>query len=229
MSIDLNFIIQDKRSGSSKIIKNTLELLKKVKEEERVEVCKKIVNAHSYMSGLKFIMESLKINPEIDILIDKFEEMNSKTSKNLEKIVENRIVTVLSRSHIVEKGLIKTKKINVLESKPEKEGIDTARWLEERGKDVEIYYDAFMGHAIEDCDAVIVGADSLLKTGFINKTGTLPLALTAKHLHREFYVAAPSYKFSDEYPELDKNFEFVPEELVTAFISEGGAGNLLSL
>jgi len=149
--------------------------------------------------------------------------------ENLEKIVKGKTVTVLSRSHIVERGLIKTKKINVLESKPEKEGIDTARWLEERGKNVEIYHDAFMGGAVKKCDAVVVGADSLLKTGFINKTGTLPLALTAKHLHREFYVAAPSYKFSNEYPELDKNFEFVPKELVTVFISEGGDGSLLPL
>ncbi|HEC88573.1 MAG TPA: hypothetical protein ENI52_04590, partial [Thermoplasmata archaeon] len=97
MPIDLDFIVQDKRSGSSKIIKNTLKLLKKVKEEERVEICKKIVNVHSSMSGLKFIMESLRINPEIDILINKFEEMNSKTSENLEKIVEGKTVTVLSR------------------------------------------------------------------------------------------------------------------------------------
>ncbi|MCD6467164.1 MAG: hypothetical protein J7L10_04500 [Methanomicrobia archaeon] len=229
MPIDLDFIVQDKRSGSSKIIKNTLKLLKKVKEEERVEICKKIVNVHSSMSGLKFIMESLRINPEIDILINKFEEMNSKTSENLEKIVEGKTVTVLSRSHIVERGLTKTKKINVLESKPEKEGIDTAGWLEEQGKNVEIYYDAFMGYAVKNCDIVVVGADSLLKTGFVNKTGTLPLALTAKHFCREFYVAAPSYKFSDEYPELDKNFEFIPKELVTLFIWEGGAKNLPSL
>ena len=169
MLINLNSIIQNKRSGSSKIIKNTLELLKKVKEEERVEICKKIVNAHSSMSGLKFIMESLKINPEIDILM-----------------------------------------------------INLKKWTQKHGK---FGKDRWK----QECDAVVVGADSLLKTGFINKTGTLPLALTAKHLHREFYVAAPSYKFSNEYPELDKNFEFVPKELVTAFISEGGAGNLLPL
>jgi len=49
MSIDLNFIVQDKRSGSSKIIKYTLELLKKVKEEERVKICKKIVNTQFHV------------------------------------------------------------------------------------------------------------------------------------------------------------------------------------
>jgi translation initiation factor eIF-2B subunit delta len=225
MSINLNSIIQNKRSGSSRIIKNTLELLKEVKEDERFEVCKKIVNAHRAMSGLKFIMESVKSNPRIDILIDKIEEMNSKTSENLEKIVEGKIVTIISRSHIVERGLTRAKKINVLESKPEKEGIDTAKWLEEQEKDVEVYYDAFMGYAVKNCDVVIVGADSLLKIGFINKTGTLSLALTAKHLSKEFYVAAPSYKFIGKDVEFDKNFEFINKEFVTAFIWEGGIGD----
>ncbi|RLI73047.1 hypothetical protein DRO97_08220 [Archaeoglobales archaeon] len=227
MSLDLDAIIHDKRSGSSKIIKDTLELLKKVKENERYDVCKKIVKAHPSMAGLKVIMEFIKSNPRIDELIEKIEEMNSKTSENLEKIVEGKIVTTLSRSHIVEKGLLKAKKINVLESKPEKEGIDIARWLKGRDKEVEIFYDAFMSYAIKKCDVVVVGADSLLKTGFVNKTGTLPLALTAKHLKKEFYVAAPSYKLVNENNlEFNENFEFVEKELVTAFIWEKGTGKI---
>ncbi len=65
----------------------------------------------------------------------------------------------------------------------------------------------------------------VLKTGFINKTGTLPLALTAKYLSKEFYVAPPSYKFIDRDVEFGKNFEFIDKEFVTAFIWEDGIGN----
>ena len=65
----------------------------------------------------------------------------------------------------------------------------------------------------------------VLKTGFINKIGTLSLALTTKYLSKEFYVAAPSYKFIDRDVEFDKNFEFIDKDFVTAFIWEGGIEN----
>lgn len=223
----LNDILYDNRSGSSKIIKNTLELLKKIEKDKRHEICKKIVKAHPSMAGLRFIVEFIKSNPHIDDLIEKIEKMNSKTSENLANIVKNKVVTTLSRSHIVEKGLLKARKINILESKPEKEGIDMARWLKGRDKEVEVFYDAFVGYAVKKCDVVVVGADTILKTGFVNKTGTLPLALTAKHLNKEFYVASPSYKLIDTNNiEFDEVFEFVDSKLVTALVWENGIGKL---
>jgi len=131
---DLESILSDNRSGSSKIIKNTLELLKDTDEDERLEICKKILDAHPSMAGLRFIVDNIESGMKINKIIDKFEEMNRRTSENLEKIAENKIVTVISRSHIVERGLLKAKKINILESRPEKEGIDTFRWLKDKGK-----------------------------------------------------------------------------------------------
>jgi len=217
---DLESILSDNRSGSSKIIKNTLELLKDTDEDERLEICKKILDTHPSMAGLRFIVDNIESGMKINKIIDKFEEMNRRTSENLEKIADNKIVTVISRSHIVERGLLKAKKINVLESRPEKEGIDTFRWLKDRGKKAEIYLDAFMSYAVKNSDIVVSGADSLLEEGFINKTGTLPLALTARHFNKDFYVAAPSYKFIDLCPEFDSNFEFVERTLVTEFIQE---------
>ncbi|RLI79991.1 hypothetical protein DRP05_02095 [Archaeoglobales archaeon] len=220
----LKDIINDKRSGSSKIIKNTLELLKKVEEDERYKVCERIVKAHPSMAGLRFIAEFVKSNPQIEELKLEIEKMNSKTVENLASVVDNKVVTTLSRSHIVEKGLLKARKINVLESLPEKEGIEMARWLKGRDKEVEIFHDAFVSYAVKNCDLVVVGADTILKNGFINKTGTLPLALVAKHFNKEFYVASPSYKLvrAELNVEFDETFEFVDDKLVTALIWEGG-------
>ncbi len=222
MEANIKAIIEDDRSGSSKIIKKTLDLLKNARKEDRFDLCREIVKAHPSMSGLTTIMNFLESDLTIDRIIEKFHTMNTRTSENLERLVEGNVVTVISRSHIVERGLTTAKKINVLESCPEKEGRDTARWLKDHGKEVDVYHDAFMCYAVKRSDVVAVGADSLFSTGFLNKTGTLPLALTAQYFNIPFYVVAPSYKYTTKKPDYENIFEFVPHELVTAFVWEEG-------
>lgn len=214
-------ILKDRKSGSSKIIKRTLELLKIVDESKRKEICSRILAVFPSMAGLKYVANCIEKNLRVDEIIDKIEDMNMKTSKNLAEIVEDRVVATLSRSHIVEKGLLSAKKINVLESKPAMEGLEMARWLKGRGKEVKVFYDAFLSYAVKKSDLVIVGADTILRNGFVNKTGTLPLALVAKYFCKDFYVASPSYKAASNI-EFEEIFEFVDSNLVTAVVWERG-------
>jgi translation initiation factor 2B subunit (eIF-2B alpha/beta/delta family) len=222
MSGELDAILTDTRTGSSRIITVMLELLKETPKEEGGSVCRKILDAHSSMAGLQYILDALTEDTDLITLMRRFDTMNEATSRQLEKLTEGRRVTVLSRSHTVENGVLTARQITVLESAPDKEGLDTARWLETHGKETTICADAAMGHAVNETDMTVVGADALLSTGFVNKIGTLPLALTAQHFHKPFYVAAPSYKFLDEMPAIGSLFEFIPGELVTAFIDEEG-------
>jgi translation initiation factor 2B subunit (eIF-2B alpha/beta/delta family) len=223
-------IIKDRRSGSSMILKKTLSLLEEVKLEKRLEVCRKIAEAHPAMAGLERLLKAVEKGVEVSRLKEIFTEMDKKTSERLRGIVKNKLVVTISRSHIVEKGLVSARHVAILKSEPAREGIDVAQYLRGRAVDVSVFPDSAIGYAIKLCDIVVVGADALYSNGFVNKTGTLPLALTAKHFSKQFYVAAPSYKFLkkkfEEPRNVDMLFEFVPANLVTAFIWEEGSGSL---
>ena len=222
MSPGLDYILTDEKSGSSQIITATLGLLKKTPPEERFSLCERIIDAHPSMAGLRCILDSLTEETPLAHLTDAFKKMNDATSRHLETLTEDKTVTAISRSHTVEHGLLRAEMIIVLESAPGREGLETASWLREQGKKVKIYDDASVARAVKESDMVAVGADALLSTGFINKRGTIPLALTARHFHKPLYVAAPSYKFLDEMPVIGPLFEFVPRKLATAVIDEKG-------
>jgi translation initiation factor 2B subunit (eIF-2B alpha/beta/delta family) len=56
-----------------------------------------------------------------------------------------------------------------------------------------------MAQAIRNTDAVIIGADSILKNGnVVNKSGSLPLAILCKEYNKPFYVISTKSKISDK-------------------------------
>ncbi len=227
----LRDIIKDKRSGSSRIMKKTLDLLEIVEKERHNEIMNRIVEAHPSMAGLYNLMNNL-----MDTMGEKtirevkrgIEDSNRKTIDNLKDVVEGESVVAISRSHITEQGLVTASEVTVLLSEPGGEGRDTAQYLEDEGIAVKTVFDAEMGYAVGECGVVVVGADTLLPNGFVNKVGTLPLALTARHFEKAFYLAAPSYKAARE-SKIEKPFEFTPSRLITSLITEKGKENLESL
>jgi translation initiation factor eIF-2B subunit delta len=216
----LKEIIEDRKSGSSRIVRKTLELLEIVDESERSDVIREIRKAHPSMAGISQIMK-LAMEMDITEIKEKFLEMDEKTIENLNDLVSGKTVVAISRSHITEKGLLSAGRVIVLTSEPGGEGRDTYRYLTGNEVDSTIVSDSMMGYAVSECDIVVVGADTILASGFVNKVGTLPLALTARHCNKEFYVAAPSYKIADEC-DVRMPFEFVPKEFVTAVVCEKG-------
>jgi len=227
--MELETILKDRSSGQSRIIRMTIELLKKTKRKsERIEICKKVCSVHKAMAGLRWLLKQVEEGKAIPEIEAEIKEMDERCAKNLERIAEGKVVTTISRSHIVEKGLLKAKHVIVLESTPGREGLEMARYLRGRGLLATTFPDSAISYAVRACDIVVVGADAVLKDSFINKTGTLPLALTAKHFSKDFYVASPSYKFAEvEFEEItelsfsdDMLFEFIPASLVTKFITE---------
>lgn len=119
-----------------------------------------------------------------------------------------------------------------------------ARELARAGIDVTLVADAQLPGLVAEAEAVAVGADAILADGsFLNKAGTMPLALTARRLRVPFYVVAESWKvlppgvrpFPEEgdpaevAPPLtgvtvrNPYFETTPGPLVTAYLTEEGA------
>lgn len=81
------------------------------------------------------------------------------------------------------------------ESRPLLEGLTTAKELSEKGIKVWIVVDSAAPSLIGECDLVIVGADSIIPEGVINKIGTYALALAAREKEVPFYVLAGTEKF----------------------------------
>ncbi len=135
--------------------------------------------------------------------------------------------------------------VHVLESRPQLEGRKTAEELAAAGIPVTLVVDALGPSLVRECDAVVAGADSVLRDGaLVNKIGTYPLALAARAAGKPFYGASEVMKIdtahtADSFPppsarppdELEpppnvvaRNvyFDLTPPELVTAYITDKG-------
>jgi len=87
-------------------------------------------------------------------------------------------------------------KLLVTESRPNNDGLITAKALADEGVDVEIGVDANVGELVPRADVMIVGAEAVLADGSaICKVGTYPAALIAREHRVPMYVLVDSLKF----------------------------------
>ena len=160
-----------------------------------------------------------------------------------------RVVT-LSYSSSVLVALNAIRKIRPLavscsESRPALEGRRLATDLAAAGVPVTLFSDSAIAHALDDADAVMVGADAIAPSWFLNKSGTRMLAAAAAQRGVPVYVIAARDKFVRQQiadglvirsgdateiwatppPGVDVRnpyFESTPIDLVTAVISDVG-------
>ena len=135
--------------------------------------------------------------------------------------------------------------VSCAEGRPALEGRTLTADLIAAGIRVTLFADAAIAGALRDADAVLVGADAIAPSLFLNKSGTTMLAAAASQQGVPFYVVATRDKFvSSEVASLlairsgDPNeiwdappegvevrnpyFESTPLDLVTAVISDTG-------
>ena len=135
--------------------------------------------------------------------------------------------------------------VSCSESHPALEGRRLAAHLASTALPVTYFGDAAIGHALTGADAVIVGADAIAPSWFLNKSGTRMLAAAAAQQGVPLYVAATRDKFvgqelsarlvirngdpcevwADPPSGVDVRnpyFESTPLDLVTALISDIG-------
>ncbi|MEM0440242.1 MAG: hypothetical protein QXF45_05825 [Candidatus Caldarchaeum sp.] len=152
-------------------------------------------------------------------------------------LTDVRCLATLSHSGSVEavlKNHSGLRRLFVLESRPLREGLLLASSVSKH-VDVEVFVDAAMAYAVEEADAVVVGADAVFADGsFSGKIGVRPLAMAAKELGKSFYVLADTWKFSEkfvnefgppndvaaEHAARNPVFEKVDAKFVTWFLTE---------
>jgi translation initiation factor 2B subunit (eIF-2B alpha/beta/delta family) len=159
-------------------------------------------------------------------------EAPGKIARNALKVITGKPnVVTLSRSAAVlatlkllhARGFLSA--VTVLESRPGFEGRRSAEELAAAGIPTRIVVDALGPSIVRDCDAVLVGADSVLRDGaLVNKAGTYGLALAAKAAGKPFYAACETMKIDAARtgltfppPEVRPARELEPPPNVTAF------------
>ena len=115
-------------------------------------------------------------------------------------IVDDATVLTLSRSGTVLPALTSgPERVIVAESRPAREGIGVAERVSDAGTDVTVCVDAAIAHvlATEPIDAVLLGADTVLRDGtLVNKVGSRAAAIAAATEEVPVYVVTATDKIS---------------------------------
>ncbi len=227
----LKKILGDNKSGSSDILlKLKKYILKNLNDEKYIRKVIDEAEKHlSHFASIKNFLKELKNEirksnaNKLELFLKNSIELQENEIYNLYErnkkyLIRQRSITTLSYS----KSLLEVLKlwyrenpglkIFVLESRPMFEGRIFAKELIKVGFNCTLLTDAMMNYAVTNSDAVIIGADQILKNGnIVNKVGSYPLSLCAKEKKKPFYVVATKDKFinSERFVPEQKNFSEV--------------------
>ncbi|GGM70215.1 translation initiation factor 2B subunit (eIF-2B alpha/beta/delta family) [Halarchaeum rubridurum] len=102
-------------------------------------------------------------------------------------------------------------RVVVAESRTGREGVDTAERLADAGLDVALTTDAAVASLVAAVDAVLVGADTVLRDGsVVNKVGTRAAALAAAEADVPVYAVCATDKIAPETDPDDPDVEDAP-------------------
>lgn len=136
-----------------------------------------------------------------------------------------KIVT-FSRSSAVEDVLIYYKdsveKITCCHSFPLGEGKKSSEVLKKNNINSCLIEDLQMSHFLPDSDFVLIGADAITESFFVNKIGTLQAVLLAQYFKKPVYVISSPLKKIEKnnysLKKLGQYFETIENSLITDFI-----------
>lgn len=215
-SFQINHILNNKTLGSSELVHllNNYILSIRNNKPEIIKTAKlaKIKLGHfeginSYLKELNTCLKEKSKRELLDFLRGYSEKGDEKVeiifSRIYPRLKNMRKVITISRSGTV-LGILKlwhqkNKKLKVVvcESRPKFEGRLMAKELAAKGIKVELITDAMMGLYVPKVEAVIVGADIVLKNGnVVNKVGSKSLALLCREYKKPFYVVTSQLKHS---------------------------------
>jgi translation initiation factor 2B subunit (eIF-2B alpha/beta/delta family) len=197
----------DRESGATTLVLRGVELLRRAAEERRslrrvaVSLCRAQPSMAGFRTAAKLALSAEDPVRALDELFRRIERAPSSIARMAAPLIRLRVstrtlrVVTCSRSAVVERTLLEIARTEALEvicaeSRPGREGVRLAEELARQGLIVELYSDAAVGGTVRGADALIVGADAVTATGFINKVGTAGLAaLAAVHRIPVFVLA----------------------------------------
>lgn len=230
--ITIKSIVTDKVSGSSKILEKLNKYILR-NADDMIRLRRDLSSIKKDLKDFAAIISYIeKVEKQIDTgNTEKFKsfltsfdaektEAYNKIYNNAKRYLSkfNTILTLSNSRTLLEVCKIwandnKELKIIVCESRPKNEGLIFAKELAKAGIKVEVTTDASISNFIEKANAVIIGADKILKNGnVVNKTGSRNAAIICKYFKRPFIVLATRDKFTNG--ETFTAYEQNPDEIL---------------
>ncbi len=229
-------IVEDHRSGATTLGLRTLRITQAIAGREDLsardrqsltrQLFKDVITAHPQMGILRYLQDVM-LHPEEEDQpgvrdlrrnIIRHREDNAKAFARHCK--RKCSILTISYSSAVQAALMaaRKKRINVIvpESRPKNEGRSLASELAKNGINTTLIVDAAMGLHIENVDYVLLGCDSITRERFVNKIGSLPVALLAKQAGKPVYVFVDPYRIVQDERGLRRQQQHLPAEVTRA-------------
>ncbi len=133
-------------------------------------------------------------------ILQDYDSATQRIAQHAEPYLHGRLMTCSISGTVLDVLLARRQSIErviVLEGRPRYEGRETAQELSKQGIAITLITDAQADIFLPDCQAVVVGADSVLADGgVLNKAGTALLAWSARGHNVPFYVLCETLKIS---------------------------------
>ena len=206
---EIGLLAGDRTSGASDILGRALAILNKARAGAAPmrEVAMKICRAQPTMAPVwNAALAALSSDENrLSLFVQRTERATSALARFATACFDDgangslHIVTIsFSRSVLVALDAIRTTRplhVSCSESRPALEGRHLASELASAGVRVVLFSDAAIGEALSDADAVLVGADAVAPSSFLNKAGTRMLCAAAAQRGVPVHVAATRDKF----------------------------------
>jgi translation initiation factor 2B subunit (eIF-2B alpha/beta/delta family) len=188
--------------------------------EQLIELGQAVIDAHPMMSSLFNLVNRVFLETEAARRLESVEAIQMAVRDSAKRFLESTQTalaaiakhgqkllsphtTVMTHSSsttvagILREASLQGKSIRAIatESRPFCEGRELARKLGQQGIPTQVVLDAAVAQYVKRADLVIVGVDRITEDSFLNKVGTLSLAMAAREEQVPFYVACETNKF----------------------------------
>jgi translation initiation factor 2B subunit (eIF-2B alpha/beta/delta family) len=222
-----NINLKDSEEITQKFNKLGRDLIKL--QPNMVAVRKHVTTVVYYMKRL------VKANKSLEEIksqtIEKINETLHSAERNLENIATNGSKLILNHSKILTISYSSSLKeiftaarkqkrkfeVYCLESRPALEGQLLAEELAKSGIASYVVTDVSMAQIAREVNVIICGADRVFENAFVNKIGTLPLAIVANKFQIPLYIVCDTEKILKE---IDNAVRFYPQEPDEVYISK---------
>lgn len=201
-------LLSDNRRGSVAIVSSFLRLLESNPEniQEKIGLMKEAFPDMILVRSICDIIESEYGKRGFNLpaikkrFLDSQNMLIAKAVSVLQKY--DSFATISSSGDIYNtlERIAQQKKLKVVLSigEPAEEGVLQAKRLAASDIRVNLVLDAALAGLVNDVDAVILGADGVSDSCFINKIGSFPLLLAAEYYKKPAYIIANRLKYSDD-------------------------------
>ena len=231
-------IVADREHGSRWLVRETMELLYDLAREtngsvEEVRLAgQKLAEARPAMAALAGAVRRIVNAPhglpgmaqEARRLLEAYDSATGRIVEFARPVLQGTLLTHSVSGTVLDVLVACREQIEqviALEGRPRYEGREMARGLAQQGIAVTLITDAQADIFLPGCEAVVVGADTILANGdVLNKAGTALLAWAAQGHEVPLYVLSETLKITSEGWPGDKEGEAKLEEKEAAEVLE---------